>query len=478
MGRLDDRDERREEDRVRGVPLRNPRQLAERAVFEAVMVAALVLVVVSVIGFRFARMRHGAVIAAAPVSIARGTPFTIAERRARILELTQQVVRPGCQDVHQGVEDEGEEGTRAHRTWCLETEDAVSRMGDGGSKAVLEARSGSRATRQEESSSAMSCSGAALPVIMSRSPSQEHPMSFTFRVPLDAPPSVADLKRHLPENVGWIEADPEGHLLELGGDVSLHPYLRGESTRGLQLFQAPDGFSAQVMSCSSPAEFRMARELVAGLAFEGGVPVQVPDVGEETFAPDRLAERFDDPWIQEACQRDAQAVRTLVLERSKEIGTATLSGPRGEFHLGPRLLATLDEGDEATFHERLHDAMRRVHWFDEEETFRANVMQLTSPSGVMFQMVVWAPDVRYFLPLAPYVALWNEVARDMLIIPRERLEDVAGALLTWADERQVFVEATPKALWGKVIERARPHAVDPGGEARPSGGRPWWRFWG
>jgi hypothetical protein len=238
-------------------------------------------------------------------------------------------------------------------------------------------------------------------------------------------------------------------------DGYFHFYREGISTRSVEVCWENGSFQTRVMTCSTAEEYELALAMVCHVARAAGANV-VPEEGGE-LAPEDVARVFGAEWIEWMV---AAGFRSLAAIAERQ-GEVSLSGPRRPFVMGPRLLAELRAGASDTlFGVRTLAAMRRLQYVDtEEDYFAASTMAVRDKStGREFTLAAWAPGVRYLFPPVEYLAL---VTADQLLVPHERLAELAGPRLRWLDENHALVEEVPDEEWDAVVARARQYEAHP-----------------
>jgi hypothetical protein len=277
-------------------------------------------------------------------------------------------------------------------------------------------------------------------------------VSFSFHVPCERPPRFSTVVDAIGEP-DWAveEATPADDAF--ARSVFYHPYLRGRAARGIELGWDDDTFEVRILTCSSRADYELGVKTALVLARLANATVH-PE-GDEPLSIDSARAKYGDAWI----DRMLVSGPPIVLQMAAKNGIV-LSGPRRDFHIGPRFVSELrNRPSDMRPEEQLLDAMVRVQDVDEERWYPASVMRVTPKQGgedAAFTLAVWAPDVSYVFPS---VELFAITSAENLLVPHEKGPELAGDRWTWLDEKNALVEKTPQREWDDFVTRARKHAV-------------------
>jgi hypothetical protein len=238
-------------------------------------------------------------------------------------------------------------------------------------------------------------------------------------------------------------------------DGFFHFYREGISTRSVEVCWENGSFQTRVMTCSTAEEYELALAMVCRVASIARANIRSEEGVE--FAPEDAGRVFGPDWVEQMVGSGFRALAAIA-EREGEVH---LSGPRRPFVMGPRLLSELRAGaSETLFGLRTLAAMRRLQYVDtEEDYFAASTMAVRDKSsGREFTLAAWAPGVRYLFGPVEYLAL---VTADQLLVPYERLAELAGPRLRWLDEQHALVEEIPDEEWDALVARARQYEAHP-----------------
>jgi len=238
-------------------------------------------------------------------------------------------------------------------------------------------------------------------------------------------------------------------------DGYFHFYREGISTRSVEVCWENGSFQARIMSCSTSEEYELALAMICQVSRLAGANIRSEEGVE--FSPDDASRVFGADWIEWMV---AAGFRSLAAIAESQ-GEVSLSGPRRPFVMGPRLLAELRAGaSETLFGLRTLATMRRLQYVDtEEDYFAASTMAVRDKStGREFTLAAWAPGVRYLFGPVEFLAL---VTADQLLVPYERLAELAGTRLRWLDEKHALVEEIPDEDWDTLVARAREYEAHP-----------------
>ena len=191
-----------------------------------------------------------------------------------------------------------------------------------------------------------------------------------------------------------------------------------------------------------------------GVARAAGVEVESEEGIRFTHAEREATHGAD--WI--ARHVDSMVTSVIAHTRSLDEGYITMPGTTRDFHLGPRVLAEIDEGDVAAQREALFAKMRALFYPDPEEVYPANVLSVTRDDGSRVTLTAFARDVPYIFPPVQYLTVLDD---EPFEIPFDALEAVVGEdRIVWMDEVCPAVEAIGPLEWPAVVALARAHAVD------------------
>jgi hypothetical protein len=242
----------------------------------------------------------------------------------------------------------------------------------------------------------------------------------------------------------------------------LHFYLPSVSIRAIEAVWEDGTFQVRIMAFSGREEYDLAFALLERAAelFESDVE---PEDGEPV-AVERLREAYGPTWV----EGQMSLFQVLPQMARQQGNTLQMMGPVRPFHLGPRLLGELEgAGPPEELPERIIELMRRVQYVDPEEYYCAGALRLEKRGGgKAITLAAWGPNVRYLFPDVQYLAV-IEGEQGHFMVPYRALPEIAGDRCTFLDEVQTLVEPFDDYEWADLVERARPHAVDPIGAPEP-----------
>jgi hypothetical protein len=262
------------------------------------------------------------------------------------------------------------------------------------------------------------------------------------------------------EAVAWDEEDEGFDLDAPWPEEPLHFYLPGVSIRAIEAVWEDGRFQVRIMAFSAPEEYELAFAFLERAAELYDSDVE-PEDGE-ALPLTRLREEYGPAWVEGQVAMFHMLPQLMRQHRT----TLQITGPVRPFHLGPRLLAELEEaGPPEGLPERLIALMRRVQYIDPEEYYCADALRFEKKGGgKVITLTAWGPNVRYLFPEVQYLAVM-EGAQKHFMIPYRVLLEIAGERVTFLDEVQTLVEPFDDYEWPDLLERAREYAVDPLGEA-------------
>ena len=282
-------------------------------------------------------------------------------------------------------------------------------------------------------------------------------MSFSFHVRSAEPPRFSAVIDAVAEpDCVCIEPPPEDDTWQPGS--FFHFYTRGRSAREIEVSYVDERFRVRVMTCSTRADLLLALRFVDTLARLTGSLIEPERSQEEPFALEERPHRYGDDWIVSEVASGPALVATLV-ERDGQ--TLTMSGPRRDFHIGPRFLKELQgRGSDMPLGARILEAMVRLQSVDEESYYPAAILQISRKGGGdSISLAVWSAGTAYLFPAVQYFVFTRD-DESRFLVPQSTGPQIAGEAWTWMDERHALVEATSGEEWAALIERAAEHAVE------------------
>lgn len=274
-------------------------------------------------------------------------------------------------------------------------------------------------------------------------------MSFTFKIPHPSPPLRAHLEPDAIPGLAWV-APPDADELSEG---TYHLHIEGRSTRGVEVTWADGRLNVRLLIGSSLEDFALARAVLRAAASRTGALIEPED--RPPVAAHALDDAYGARFAEALVAWGARRLRDLVFEN----GTLTLLGPRRPFDMGYRLVRALeDAGPEATLHERLADAMRRVQ-YPPAGYAAPGASPMRLPNGGEVTVALWRFDRGYLFPPAQYIRP-IAIARP-IFLTCEALLGVPGVRASWADERRLLVEPVPVDAQEDVLHEAFFRGVRP-----------------
>ena len=302
-------------------------------------------------------------------------------------------------------------------------------------------------------------------------------MSYSFYMATKVAPDFHALLAALPHDA--IECDDIDFYPPLGEgfpeDVYFHFYLRGISTRAVEVGFHEGALQVRIMTCSCREDYELAFSFVKEVAATYDAMIEPED--REPLALAQFDFEFEG-WVDEMVKSGATLLPRLI-ENPDFSTPLTLPGPRREFHFGERVSAELGDPDAPDFADRLFEKIRSVRYFDDDEFYyHANVMQIEyKESGETTSIAVWGPGVDYVFPKVEYLSL---IADDLVHIPMSAAEKLTD--VTYLDECQLIVNAIPDEEWESFLSRARAFAVSLDSSDKPASNghsepkKKWWQF--
>jgi hypothetical protein len=299
-------------------------------------------------------------------------------------------------------------------------------------------------------------------------------MSFSFYVASPTLPRLGEVLDALPCDVRCTEEtrSQEGDLFDRNAhwpDRRLHFYRDAISTCAVEVYWQDGQFQVRVFAFAVPEEYELALAFAECFARRAEAGIRPEDADELPFNEVRAC--YGPSWA--ATQVEALFSMLPVMVRQAD-SVCQLPGAVRPFYLGPRLLGELEAaGPAAELTSRLIEAMRRVQYVDPEEYFCGSAIEVSAKdSDESFTVAAWGPEVNYLFPSVDYLAVIEGEQGSHFMIPYEALPEVAGDRWRWLDEAQTLVEAFSPEEWPALLERARPHRVEPEGKRRARGRPP------
>ncbi len=218
----------------------------------------------------------------------------------------------------------------------------------------------------------------------------------------------------------------------------------GRSTRSTRVHVQPAGTDVTINAMASPEDVALA----VALAERAAVLIGAREIAAEGFgvvAPGELATWYDAAWIDGHLRSGARALRAMI-EQGR--GPMQIPGPNRSVYLGTRVLAELDAGPAADLHLRMLEWIRAVRWASP----RTAAVFL---DGTDRRIGIWLGDEVVFP--ACDVAVIGE-GDDAVVVPSERVPELAGAAWRWLDERQGVI-ADVSERWPAIVAAARAFAA-------------------
>jgi hypothetical protein len=265
-------------------------------------------------------------------------------------------------------------------------------------------------------------------------------MSSTISIAIRQPPPFTLV---LPD-VRCLEAAPDAGAPWPHG--IWHLYRDGVSTRTTEITCSEDEFAIRIFSLASIEDVALA----AALAQQIATACDVPEVDAEPFGPTTVAqlpERCDAAWAESQAESGLRVLGALITGGR---GPMEVPGPRRAVCIGPRMIAELG-GD----HVALWAAMRRIQWLPVRT---AGEYVTRSSANREIKLAIWLGEEIVF-PAVDFAAV--SLAAEVLLIPAERVAELAGARWQPLDERQGVIAAFDADDWRALVERARPFATKP-----------------
>jgi hypothetical protein len=282
-------------------------------------------------------------------------------------------------------------------------------------------------------------------------------VSFTFSVATASPPPLASISDRLGGDLRFEEDEAAGGATAWP-PMCVHLYQPGVSTRSVELCHTGDAVKVRLLACSAPEDYELGLRVVQVVAELAGARVRPEDAGE--LAAGELDGRYGSEWAAGQVSASVGMLAALVRKR----GPVAMRGPVREFHVGRRLLAELEDGDDGKLAARLLDAFRRSQYVDPERYYEANPIEVAAADGRRtLEVVVWAPSsIGYLFSPVDYVFLMarEQDGGDMLVVPFDAVPEIAGDRCIFLDERQLLVEPVGEQEWSGLSERAEPHRVE------------------
>jgi hypothetical protein len=274
-------------------------------------------------------------------------------------------------------------------------------------------------------------------------------MSFSFYIPMADPPPLSVFEGLGIDGVRCVEELSGDHLPE----GYWHFYVEGLSVRAIEVSHEDERLQVRIMTCSAAVDHALAVAIAKAAARQADALIE-PE-GCDPCSLEELDSAYGQGWIDDQVTWGANVIRRIMSANE----TVTMSGPRRDFHMGPRLVAELGAaGPPEKFPERLFSAMRRLQYIDEDRYFAANILKVSSKeTGKGFTLAVWGPEVGYLFPVVDYLHLVE--GEEAFQIPYAVAPTLPGLHVTWLDEKHFLVEPVEKERWGAFCTEARRHAV-------------------
>lgn len=272
-------------------------------------------------------------------------------------------------------------------------------------------------------------------------------MSYYFSVQADAPVTYQQFANQLANpNVQYSYAPDNADAMLEGTKI----FIPHRSTRGITIGFEDEGYSVGINIVSSEEDFILAIKATHALATLTGGAI-LPEDHEAPVPLAELEQQFDANWID---QMKTLGIHIFMNNIGNEGHLLTIGCCQMQYHIGPRIHATLNTSSEEAYYNSLVHHIQSTQFFNQANYYIPNLLGISGKDDddKGYDVLVFPPNGRVFLRKADYILL--RVTDDSAYeVPFDLVAEFADEKFTMVDEIQYTVEELSAEEYQALLER-------------------------